>query len=68
MSDNNDPKKDVNEDENVDHLDAGFLGNHLKASGPSISKLWPFVGWSMIIGVSALSLAHLLRTFLVNWK
>lgn len=65
MSDN---QESDNEDENVDHMDAGFLGNHLKVSGPSISKLWPFVGWSMIIGVSALSLAHLLRTFLVNWE
>ena len=70
MSDNKTEDREREEDDNrnVDRMDAGILGNHLKVSGPSISKLWPFVGWGIIIGISALSISHIIRTILVNWK
>jgi hypothetical protein len=49
------------DDQETDKFSINLPMGGMNVSGPNASKLWAKIGWSIIIGVSALSLSHLLR-------
>jgi hypothetical protein len=56
-----DSAKQPDDDQETDKFSINMPLGGMNVSGPNASKLWAKIGWSIIIGVSALSLSHLLR-------
>jgi hypothetical protein len=49
------------DDQETDKFSINMPLGGMNVSGPNASKLWAKIGWAIIIGVSALSVSHLLR-------
>lgn len=56
-----DSARQPDDDQETDKFSINLPMGGLNVSGPNASKLWAKIGWSIIIGVSALSMSHLLR-------
>lgn len=56
-----DNARQPDDDQETDKFSVNLPLGGMSVSGPNASKLWAKIGWSIMIGVSALSLSHLLR-------
>lgn len=54
--------------EEVDKFEAELFGSKMNVSGKSSSQLWVFIGWSILISTTILSLAHLTQIILAGLK
>jgi hypothetical protein len=54
--------------EDVDRFEAEGFGARMNVSGKSSSQLWVFIGWSILISTTILSLAHFAQIILTGLK
>jgi len=56
-----DETRKPDDDQETDKFSINLPMGGMSVSGPNASKLWAKIGWAIIIGVSTLSVSHLLR-------